>query len=299
MGSVLMEEIGELLSTDRCQILNDGRHTSIHKAYVACALSHCSNLLAELTKAILDQQEMTVRAMGRVQTESFLIGSYITFGGMDAIRTLYAANKGDDVTLRNELVRFNKEVKHKSRKARRRRGAVKETNENLLDAISRGDNALIEKLLVEPPTPRLNLTDSAILHLETINPDLDEWPSSDFKVREVVDWLTKEGPKRGFATQSFEPIYHTYRVASQVGIHTTMTVIEHFMSLSTKGGYFSARRKPWSRPVHDQFLWDATFSTAQLAEWAFSVLGCDAPAASEVRALLQPGENVTTGWRAK
>jgi hypothetical protein len=280
--------------------LNDGRDTSVHKAYTACALANCSNLLAELTKAMIDGQEMTVRTMSRVQTEAFLIGAYVTFGGMEALRELHRASKSEDVTLRNELDRFNKFIKLLSKKARARRRKVRKANANLFVAIERGDKALAAKLLAEPPEPRLNLTDSAIAHLEAINPDLDEWASGEgIKLKEVVEWLTKEGPKRGFATQSFEPIYHIYRVASQIGVHTSLTVIEHYMRLSTEGGYFSTRQTPATkRGVHDQFLWDATFSTAQLSEWAFVVLGWETPVASEVRALLEPGVDVMSGWRA-
>jgi hypothetical protein len=298
IGLLLIEDIEGQLASDKCKILRNGTDDSIHRLYTCLSLAHCTRVLRELGVAVDRSQEISLRALSRVHTEAFLIGAYLRFGGIDSVMRIYEAAKSDDVKLRNVLKQWNTELGAKIKRANRSRRAISMMRNNLEVARALGRRSVRGKVPNEPSLPRRNFAHNAIQHLESTNKDLDDRSSTEFSVKQVVDWLAKEGPVQGFATQDFEPIYHCYRLMSSIGIHTTMNVLEHYMDKTSSSSFFGVLSYPGRTSAKGQALWDGVFGTAQLAEWDLTFLGCNGSLAAEVRAAMEPGKGNDQGWRA-
>jgi hypothetical protein len=94
----LLAEVDTALCGSAFGILNNQTPGTIHRYYDAAALRHCCLLLRDIEICSEAGQEMTVRILGRVFMEAWLVALYIHFGGYEALRRV-AQNTAHHVAL--------------------------------------------------------------------------------------------------------------------------------------------------------------------------------------------------------
>jgi hypothetical protein len=112
-----------------------------------------------------------------------------------------------------------------------------------------------------------------------------------------VDTLTTWGPKRGFALESFRPIYVHYRFLSSIGPHAGMSVLDQYlMPYRPTDWFITVKDAPNSGSVADTILCTALYATASVAGYVLGDQGCDTAAAGEIEARLRPDPTGRSAW---
>lgn len=289
MRSPRSSEVDTALASDRWAILNSGSDNVKHRGYVGGALRHCCLLLAEIEEASRVGRELTVRIVGRTHIEAWLRALYLHFGGQPALVRIAQDTLHQLHAMHQHVALFDHELADQKRTNRKRLKKVRVTNAGISQWNAEHPEAP-KPLHDEPYVPQL--APSGVDLADQIAEFGDLQPR-DLPVLEVVDALTKLGPKKGFGNESFTPIYHIYRLLSGGGMHPTLNVYESYLLR----GHFT-RIAP--QPAGPSMIWPtrvmALYSTAFLVGWVLSDAGDPAPIAHELRRRLQPDPNGQASW---
>ncbi len=186
----------------------DGR---LHRLYDAAALRHVAALLEEIEVACKAQLELSVRVLARTHVEAFLYALYLHFGGYEAVPRVAQDTLEALKSTQNDFVTFNDWLKKEKKRLTKLRDKIRKDNA----ANSAWNTAHADQsprpVIDEPHVPRLSTTSVDLTGAIAEFGNIQARPLS---VREVVDALTKWAPDKGFARESFVPMYDIYRVMS-------------------------------------------------------------------------------------
>jgi hypothetical protein len=286
----LLMEVGEALSADRWAIINQSESTN-HRLYDAAALRHTCALLRSITRAALNEDELTVRILGRTHIEAWLTGIYLHFGGHDAFQRIAADTLKETKTTNDALKKYDKDLRRAKDQARQRLAKIRSDNEGKARWNAQHPDQPPRPLLDEPYIPQ---QPEAGIDLSPRIADFDGINPQGLGLSEIADALTKLGPKHGFARETFTQPYLHYRITSAAAAHPTLHVYDSYFE---EPGYFWHTTEQPTGPSVIHATWiTALYSTALHAGWVLHNAGQPAPVANELRARLQPDPNSTKGW---
>jgi hypothetical protein len=278
----LLAEADAALSSNRWAIRNTGSEHVRHRLYDAAALRHCCLLLKEIEQAVRAGQEMTVRLAGRAFVEAWVTAVYLHFGGYDALTRIVQDTRKQTETTDRELKAFNQQLAKDKAKAQAKLAKVQKMNAGITKWNQSHPEQPTKPLLEEPHIPQLASVD---IDLSDRIADFSEFQARGLPFSEVVAALTKLGPEKGFANETFAPIYLIYRMLSAGGTHPTIHVYDSYFRPS----YFvSTAPEPDSPPTRMSTLITALYAVALLIGWVLSEPGHSTPVASQLRDQLQP-----------
>jgi hypothetical protein len=112
-------------------------------------------------------------------------------------------------------------------------------------------------------------------------------------VSEIVDTLTKWGPEKGFARESFRPIYLIYRTLSALGTHASMHILDAYF---VPGGFIRVAPMPVNGSASDSVRATSLYGTAFLAGRVLGEHGIPTPAADDICDWLKPDPSGRAAW---
>jgi len=286
----LLAEADAALSSSRWAIRNTGSEHVLHRLYDAAALRHCCLLLKEIEQSAQAGQDMTVRLTGRAFVEAWLVAVYLHFGGYDALtRIIQDTRKQTEATAKG-LKDFNQQLARDKAKALADLAKVQKTNAGISKWNESHPKQPPKPLLDEPHIPQL-----APIHIDLSGriADFTGFTAQDLPLSDVVAALTKLGPEKGFAKETFAPIYLLYRMLSASATHPTVHIYDSYFRHS----YFVRTAPEPDSPLSSMStLITALYSTALLTGWVLSDPEHPAPVANQIRDLLQPDPTGQSGW---
>lgn len=108
LAASLLAEIDAILSSNAWVIYDQGEVSTKVKAYGAASLRHSARLTREIMDAVSQNQELTLRILGRAQIEALLFGLYVHYGGAYALGKMAGDLRQANETLIDEFRRWNR-----------------------------------------------------------------------------------------------------------------------------------------------------------------------------------------------
>ena len=287
----LLAEVDTALSSDRWAFLDTGSDNVKYQLYEAAALRHCCLLLEQIAQAVAANQDLSVRILGRAHLEAWLYAMYLHFGKNDAltrmaqdtVRGLEASDQANK--------QFDERLAKEKKKAKNRLSKVLKANAGISHWNADHPDQPPKPLLEEPHVPRLRPTG---IDLRDRIADFNGVKGQALPVSEVVDALTKLGAQRGFAKESFTPLYLIYRVVSASSVHPTLNVLDSYFT--RPGSFVHVARRPVHESTMLSTLITALYSTAYLAGWVLGDADWPAPVAYQVRTRFEPDPSGQASW---
>ncbi len=256
----------------------------------AAALRHCCLLLHELELATQGCQEMAIRLLARAHLEAWLVGLYIHYGGFKALERVAQDTRYNVEALDKEAKHFDEWLRGEQRSARRRGRKVEPDNEGIAMWNKANPEALPKPLLDPPYVPQLQPTGLDLTDRIAAFGHLDARP---LPVSEIVDALTKLGPVKGMAMESFRPLYLIYQVISSIGMHATLNILDAYF---VPGRFIRAAPVPVDGAIGDAASATALYGTAFLTKAVLGDQQSPTPVADEIRAWLMPDPSGRSAW---
>jgi hypothetical protein len=286
----LLIEADTALSADRWAIINQSESTN-HRLYDAAALRHTCALLRSIARAALDEDELTVRILGRAHIEAWLTGIYLHFGGHNAFQRIAADTLKETQTTNDALRKYDEDLRRAKDQARQKLEKVRADNEGKARWNAQHPDQPSRPLIDEPYIPQ---QPGAGIDLGPRIADFDGIDPQGLGLSEIADALTKLGPERGFAREKFTQPYLFYRITSAAAAHPTLHVFDSYFE---KPGYFWRTTDQPTGPSVIHGTWTtALYSTALHVGWVLHDASQPALVADELRARLEPDPNSTKGW---
>lgn len=288
--AALLDEVGEAFASDRWAILDTGREHSTWLLYDGAALRHCCNLMYEIEVAALADLELSVRMLGRAHLEAWLMALYIHFGGYEALVKVGQDARHALEGIAKEGREFDEWLAAEKRAARKSTEKVAKANSGISQWNEANPNAPAKPLLDEPYVPQLGSTG---LDLDDLIGGFDPHEAQGLPVKNIVEALTRMGPDKGFARESFRPMYLIYRTLSTIGFHANVHILDAYF---VPGGFIRIAPAPINGSVIDSIRVTALYGTAYLAGYVLGSNGIAAPAADEIRDWLRPDPSGRAAW---
>lgn len=286
----LLAEADTALSSNRWAILNTRSEHVLHRLYAAAAVRHCCLLLKEIEQSVRIGQDMTVRLAGRALLEAWIAAVYLHFGGYDALTKIIQDTRRETEKLDNEIKAFNQQLAKAKAEAPAKLAKIQKANAGITSWNENHPGKTPKPLLEEPHVPQLA---PIKIDLSSRIAHFSDFPSRDLPVSEMVAALTKLGREKGFAKETFAPIYLLYRMLSTGGTHTNIHIYDSYF----RYGYFTTTApEPDTPPRSLSTLITSVYSVALLTEWVLSDPHQPTPVASRLRDLLQPDPTGRSGW---
>jgi hypothetical protein len=287
--ALLLIEADNALSADRWAIIN--RESTLHRLYDAAALRHVGALLRSIARAALDEDELTVRILGRAHMEAWLTGIYLHFGGRDALQRIAADTLHETTIINNALKEYDEELRKAKSEARRKTEKTRADNVGKAQWNAQHPDEPPRPLLDQPYIPQQQ---EIGIDLGPRIADFTGIQAKSLSLRQIADALTKLGPKHGFARENFTQPYLLYRLTSGASVHPTLHVYDSYFE--QPGHFFHTTEQPTGHSAIDSTWINALYSTALHVGWVLHDAGQPAPVADELRARLQPHPTNTKGW---
>ena len=283
-------EADNALSADRWAIINRSESTQ-HRLYDAAALRHACALLRSIARAALDEDELTVRILGRAHIEAWLTGIYLHFGGHDALQRIAADTLKETQTTNDALKNYDEDLRRAKDRARERFAKIRADNEGKARWNAQHPDQPPRPLIDEPYIPQ---QPEAGIDLSPRIADFDGINAQGLGLSEIADALTKLGPEHGFARENFTRPYLFYRFTSAAAAHPTLHVYDSYFE--KPGRFWHTTDQPTGPSIIHATWITALYSTALHAGWVLHDASQPVPVADELRARLQPDPTSTKGW---
>ncbi|MDI5907005.1 MULTISPECIES: hypothetical protein [Streptomyces] len=290
---LLLAEVKQAFASSRWALINSGTERVKWLVYAGAALSHCCRLLAEMETAGRADQEMAVRLLGRAHLEAWVVCLYIRFGEYPALERLGQAELRHLIGLQQEADAIDAMLAADRKEARRRRKKVEKANVGIARWNAANPNEGAKPLHELPHVPQLK---PVSLDLSEAIAGFGPLAAQELTVSEMVDTLTKWGPTRGFATESFRTLYFYYRLLSGLGTHASMTVLDQYVPTRPSDSFVRVRAAPSLGTAADQLRCTALYATAYAAGFVLGAHGCDTPVADRIEATLYPNPADRSAW---
>lgn len=286
----LLNEVGDAFASDRWAILNTGREHSTWLLYDGAALRHCCNLLYEIEVAAVADLELSVRMLGRAHLEAWLMALYIHFGGYEALLKVAQDARHSLEGIEQEGKEFDEWLAAEKKAARKSVKKVASVNTGISQWNEANPDVSAKPLLDEPYVPRLSPTG---LDLGDLIEGFDPHEAQGLPVKNIVEALTKMGPDKGFARESFRPMYLIYRTLSTIGPHANMNILDAYF---VPGGFIRIASTTINGSVSDSIRVTSLYATAYLASYVLGSHGIATPVADEIRDWLKPDPSGRAAW---
>jgi hypothetical protein len=288
----LIAETSAALSDDRWAIINNGSDNAIHRLYDAAALRHTAGLLRSISHNAQRGDEFAVRILGRSHTEAWLTGTYLHFGGPEALDRIAADTLDETTTTHEALQRYDKELAEAKKKTRKKLKAIRKANEGIRLWNTRNPDKPPKPLHKEPRIPQQA---KAGIDLSTRISNFPGIQSQDLSLSEITEALTKLGPEKGFAYENFTHIYLHYRLNPATSVHPTLHIYDSYFE--PPPGYFTHTASQPTGPSGITDVWaSALYGTALQVGWVLGDAGQPTPVADQIRDQLKPDPTAGRGW---
>jgi hypothetical protein len=288
----LLDEADAALSGSAFAILNNQTRGTIHRYYDAAALRHCCQLLKDIELSSAAGQEMTVRILARVFIEAWLTALYIHFGGWEAVERVAQATADQVKRTEQDLKDFDTRLARARKAARRSRKVVTAANAGIAKRNARNPSQPPRHALAEPYIPQL--TPTGIDISRRLTQDLKGVKPRALPLTEITDRLTALGPEKGFAQETFRPLYIWYRIFSAGSLHANLNVYDAYYQAGRTFDHAAAR--PTDNSLTMIIRITALYSTAFLVGWVLPDAGIAAPVAAELRNRYEPDPAGRASW---
>jgi hypothetical protein len=279
----LLTEVDVALSGSAFAIINHQTRGTIRRYYDAAALRHCCLLLKDIETSSEAGQEMTVRILGRVFMEAWFVALYIHFGGWEAFERV-AQNTVYQVRLVDgDIKNYDSQIRGAKKRAREKHKAVSMANAGIAYWNRVNPRHAPKSFLDAPYIPTLNPTDIDVSR--RITQDLKGVDPRSLPVEEVAQCLSKLGPAKGFAQETFRPLYLWYRIFSAGSLHATLNVYDAYYQ---PGHFDRAAARPTDASLIPHVRITALYCTAFLVGSVLQDAGIAAPVATELRNRYEP-----------
>ncbi|MFI6690053.1 hypothetical protein [Streptomyces sp. NPDC050485] len=279
---LLLAEVKQAFDSSHWALVNSGTERVKWRVYAGAALSHCCRLLAEMEAAGRAQQEMAVRLLGRAHLEAWVVCLYIHLGEYSALERLGQAEVRHLDGLQQEADTIDVKLAADRKEARRRRKKVEKANAGIARWNEANPTEVAKSLHELPHVPQLKPIN---IGLSQVIAEFGSLTAQKLPVSEMVDTLTKWGPARGFAEESFRSLYFYYRLLSGLGAHATMAVLDQYVPTGASDSFVKVKASPSLGTTADLPCM-ALYATAYAAEYVLSAQGCDTPVADRIEATL-------------
>ena len=287
----LLAEAHAALSSDHFAI-SDTAPDMVYRYYHAAAVRHCCLLLTEIEQSAAARQEMTVRILGRVFIEAWLTSLYLHFGGHDALLRLEQDTVHQVELTDRDLKDFDARLARAKEKAAAKADKVSKANTGITGWNAANPDLPGKPLIPEPRIPQL--TPTGIDISKRLTEDLAGITARSLPLTEIIDRLTELGPEKGFAQETFRPVYILYRMLSAGAVHANINVYD---------AYYQPGPPDMAAPIPvngESLIMNtritALYSTAFLLGWVCLGAGITAPVAVELRKRLEPDPTSHVGW---
>jgi len=289
----LASEVDGAFANPHWAILDTATERAKWRLYVGAALRHCTLLLVELDHAAREGLSLTVRILTRAHLEAWLYALYLHFGEYAAIERLAQDELSGAIQLDNAFTTWDTWLVNEKKRRRRQLRKVRRTNEGIEQWNSTHSDLSPKPFLEEPHVPQLARTG---IDLSKRIADFGGLTPRELSVAEVVQALTHLAKRRGFARESFEPMYLIYRLISAAGIHPTLSLYDWYLVEGTPGGFVTVGTESTGPALIFENLVTALYATAFLAGWVIPDAGLATPVATELRERLEPDPSGGRGW---
>lgn len=286
----LLSEVGDALASSRWAILDRGTEHATWLLYDAAALRHCCRLLYELEVAAQTDQELAARLLARAHLEAWFVALYIHYGDFSAVERVAQDTRYCLEVTDNEAKQFDQWLTAEQKSTRKRSRKVERANDGITRWNELNPEAPPKALLAPPYTPQLRPTGLDLSDRINVFVAYEGRP---LPVSEIVDALTKLGPVKNFARESFRPLYLIYRVLSAIGPHATLNIFESYL---VPGRFIRAAPVPINGSVVEAARITALHATAFLASAVLGDQGSPTPVADEIRVWLMPDPSGRSAW---
>ena len=255
----LLTEASDALSADCWAIINRSQST-LHRLYDAAALRHTCVLLRRIAGAALDQDELTVRILGRAHMKAWLTGIYLHFGGHDALQRIAADTLHETTIMNNALTQYDEKLRKARNEARRRHGKIRADNARKALWNAQHPDEPPKPLLYEPHIPQRQEVG--------IDPRIADFAgiqARSLSLNQIADALTKLGSGHGFAREDFTQPYLHYRFLSAASVHPSLHLYDSYFE--QPGHFVHTTDQPTGHSVMHHTWITALYSTALHVGW--------------------------------
>jgi hypothetical protein len=295
MGRNLVENVYIELTKDRWAITNLNTDHTILRAYEVGAIMHSSLLLSEILDAAEANRELSVSILSRTHIEACLVGIYIMLGGNNALDAVASDTRTHDLTTANELDNWNRRLESRIRRTRKRVARIQKKNLEIAAWNFSNPGRAPIPLIEVPHIPRANfvmagMTDELRKHLRGVVPKR-------LPFQQVIDRSSEIAQANGLSTESFEPIYHVYRLISGAGSHASLGLLDSYLDRTERSGFVRGSRFPQQTLATNQNLINGVYTLSLFCEWLLGKYNIDPTDFSSIRKSLEPSNDDLRGWR--
>ncbi len=242
----VVEEIRIGLETDNCALVAAER--LLPELYALAGLAHACSLLEDIERIHSSAHGFSVRVLSRAHYETAVTAFWFHFGGEDAF-VRWAGDCHRELRKQDtRLAEYNRGVRARRKKLRKRLRKVQRTNEQLGRANEKdgGDRPLLE----EPPVPEEVELD---LDLTERLKEFEHFPEADLPLSTIADSLGPLAEKAGEGIADWGANYDVvYRMLSAGGGHPTAFVLSAYISKEV--GFFMRPIGPGSRSSDSEVM---------------------------------------------
>jgi hypothetical protein len=288
----LLAEADAALSSSAFAILNNQTRSTLHRYYDAAAVRHCCQLLKDIELSSEAGQEMTVRILARAFIEAWLTALYIHFGAYEAFERVVQGTAHQVKLTEQDLKEFDARLLQAKKTAKKRLKAVTKANAGITRWNADNPSRPPKQVHDEPYIPQLTLAGVDISR--RLAEDLKGVEPRPLPLTEITDRLTDLGPEKGFAQETFRPLYIYYRMFSAGSAHANINVYDAYYQPGP--GFDRAAAQPTDDSLMMPVRITALYCTAFLVGWILLDAGIPAPVATELRNRYEPDPTGQASW---
>jgi hypothetical protein len=279
----LLQEADTALRGSAFAIINRQTRSTVLRYYDAAALRHCCLLLKDIEACSEAGQEIAVRILGRVFMEAWFTAMYIHFGEWEALERVAQSTAYHVKLVDQALNGYDERIRNAKKRAKKKDRAISKANQDVMHRNQIDPSRAPMQLHPTPYVPRLNPT--GINVSRRINQDLKEVEPKPLPVEEITRHLTRLGPIKGFAQETFEPLYLWYRIFSAGSLHATLNVYDAYYQ---PGNFDRAAAEPTDSSLIPHVRITALYCAAFLVGSVLTNAGIAAPVATGLRSRYEP-----------
>jgi hypothetical protein len=289
---LLLAEADAALNSSAFAVLNKQTRSTLHRYYDAAAVRHCCQLLKDIELSSDAGQEMTVRILTRAFIEAWLTALYIHFGGYEAFERVVQGTAHQVKLTEQDLKEFDERLLQAKKTAKKRLKAVAKANVGITQWNAGNPSRPPKQVHDEPYIPQL--TPTGIDISRRLAKDLKGVKPRPLPLTEITDCLTELGPEKGFAQETFRPLYIYYRMLSAGSAHANINTYDAYYQSGP--GFNRAAAQPTDDSLTMPLRITALYCTAFLIGWILLDAGIPAPVATELRHRYEPDPTGQASW---
>jgi hypothetical protein len=230
--------------------------------------------------------------LARAFIEAWLTALYIHFGGYEAFKRVVQDAAYQVKLTHDNLKEFDARLLRAKKAAKKKYKAIADANAGINMWNARNPSQAAKQVHDEPYIPQL--TPTGIDISRRLTQDLKGVEPRRLPLTEITDRLTELGPVKGFAQETFRPLYIYYRIFSAGSAHANINVYDAYYQ---PGATFDhAAAQPTDDSLTMPIRITALYCAAFLAGWVLLDAGLPATVATELRNRYEPEPSGQASW---